>query len=213
MTQTLEALETPVPATKGDRTRHDILEAASRLFSERGYEGTGIRDIENAAGVNRGVVTYHFGNKEDIWKAVAEHVFAPYVRDLLSKKELILALEPAARRRFLLSQFVRVSASRPQMNYLMIQENLARTWRIDWLLEHYLIPIRDLHRELSADDPAMAAMETDANFRYVILGACIHAFSLPREVESLFGQDVFDEAYIQRHIDTIMAIFESHTAG
>lgn len=216
MPQTLSpsaTVQAPQAAGKGESTRHAILEAASRLFSERGYEGTGIRDIEQAAGVNRGVVTYHLGNKEAIWKAVVEFVFGPYVKDLESKKELILALEPAARRRFLLSMFVRTSALRPRMNDLMIQENLARTWRIDWIVERYLIPMRELFRELSADDPALRAIETDANFRYVILGACIHAFSIPREVESLFGEDVFSEAYIERHIETILSLFENRTAG
>lgn len=209
-----QLLEAPVAgASKGERTRHAILEAASRLFSERGYEGTGIRDIEQAAGVNRGVVTYHLGNKEEIWKAVVEFVFGPYVRDLESKQELILALEPAARRRFLLSMFVRTSAARPQMNYLMIQENLARTWRIDWIVERYLMPARELFRSWSEDDPALRAIETDPNFRYAILGACIHAFSLPREVESLFGKNVFSEAYIERHIETVMTIFENRAAG
>jgi len=209
-----QLLEAPsASASKGERTRHAILDAASRLFSERGYEGTGIRDIEAASGVNRGVVTYHLGNKEDVWKAVVAFVFGPYVRDLESKKELILALEPAARRRFLLSMFVRVSANRPQMNYLMIQENLACTWRIDWIVERYLMPMRELFRAWSEDDPVLRAIETDPNFRYAIMGACVHAFSLPREVESLFGQNVFSEAYIERHIETIMTLFESRTVG
>lgn len=209
-TENPEAL--PAPG-KGDRTRTAILEAAARLFSQRGYEGTGIRDVEAAADVNRGVVTYHFGNKDDLWKAAADHVFAPYLHDLISKQELILALEPPARRRFLLSQFVRTSAKRPQMNYLMLQENLARTWRIDWLVEHYLDPLRELQVKFSADDPIVRAIEADPNLRYAVLGACVHAFALPREVESLFGQNVFDDAYIERHITTILTLFERHTAG
>lgn len=207
-----QLLEAPAPPRKGERTRRAILAAASRLFSERGYEGTGIRDIEQAAGVKRGVVTYHFGNKEDVWKAVVNFVFGPYTRDMESKKELILALEPAARRRFLLATFVRTSAQKPEMNYIMMQENLARTWRIDWIVERYLLPMRELFRELSADDPTLRAIETDANLRYVIMGACVHAFSLPREAEALFGEDVFSEAYIERHIETILALIENTTA-
>lgn len=206
-------LEIPPPARKGERTRLAILDAAARLFSERGYEGTGIRDIENAAGVKRGVVTYHFGNKEEVWKAAVEYLFGPYLRDLESKRELILELEPEARRRYLLSQFVRTSAKRPEMNYLMIQENLAGAWRIDWIVEQYLKPARKLFREFAGDHPGLLAMETDPNFRYVVLGACVHAFAVPREVESLFGENVFDEAYIERHIEMILKIFESHAAG
>lgn len=210
-TQVAETSDARTEATKGERTRAAILEAASRLFSERGYEGTGIRDIEDAAGVNRGVVTYHFGNKEAIWKAVVEFLFTPYLEDLRSKRELILALDPPARRRFLLGHFVRTSARRPHMNNLMIQENLARSWRIEWIVEHYLRPLGELHREFAGDDPALRAIETDPHLRYLLLGACVHVFALAGEVEALYGRDVFDESFVEAHVRTVLAFFENQT--
>lgn len=197
-------------ARKGELTRREILSAAGRLFSHRGYEGTSIRDIESAAGVNRGVVTYHFGNKEAIWKASVDFIFSPYAEDLRSKRELIMALDGKTRRRMLISQFIRASAERPEMNYLMIQENLAHTWRIEWILEKYVRPLRKLHLDFCGDDPLLQAVETDANLRYILLGACVHAFALPREVESAFGRNVFDDAYVERHIETILNLIESH---
>jgi TetR/AcrR family transcriptional regulator len=195
---------------KGHRTRTAILEAAARLFSQRGFDGTGIRDIEDAAGVNRGVVTYHFGNKEDIWKAVVDFLFEPYIQDLRSKRELILALEPAARRRFLIGHFVRTSAQRPEMNHLMIQENLARSPRLDWIIERYLRPLGELHRELSNDDPALRAVETDPHLRYALLGACVHVFALAGEVDALYNRDVFDEQFVEGHIRRVIALIERH---
>lgn len=199
------------PGTKGERTRATILEAAARLFGQRGFDGTGIRDIEEEAGVNRGVVTYHFGNKDDIWKAVVDYLFTPYVDDLRSKSELILALEPAARRRFLIGHFVRTSARHPRMNQLMIQENLARSWRLDWLVEHYLKPVGELHRALAGDDPALRAVENDPHLRYLLLGACVHVFALAGEVDALYGRDVFDEAFVERHVQAVLSIFENYT--
>ena len=88
---TIAPTESPATQPRGTRTRTQILEAAIRLFAQLGYEGTGIRDIESAAGVRRGVVTYHFGNKDDVWKAAFEYAFMPYLYELRSKKDLLRA--------------------------------------------------------------------------------------------------------------------------
>lgn len=207
---------TTEPATgitpKGTRTREHILDAAARLFAERGYEGTGIRDIEDAAGVNRGVVTYHFGNKESVWKAMFAHTFMPYLEDLRSKADLVLALDSRARTRFLIENFVRMSASRPHMNQLMIQENFTSTWRSRWIIKHLLKPMRELNLRLGVDDALITLIEKDPHVRYALLGACNMPFSLPCEVKALFKQNVSDEAFVQRHVDTVLRIFEGFLA-
>jgi AcrR family transcriptional regulator len=50
----------------GGRRREVILESAARLFSQRGYPGTGIDDIGAAAGITGPGVYRHFDNKNDL---------------------------------------------------------------------------------------------------------------------------------------------------
>lgn len=51
-------------------TRERILDAAERLFMAHGYEGTSMRLITRAAGVNLAAVNYHFGSKESLMQEV-----------------------------------------------------------------------------------------------------------------------------------------------
>ncbi|MDD5350884.1 MAG: TetR/AcrR family transcriptional regulator [Chthoniobacteraceae bacterium] len=51
-------------------TRAIILDTAERLFGENGVEGTSVRDITRAAGVNLGAINYHFGTKDALVMAV-----------------------------------------------------------------------------------------------------------------------------------------------
>jgi TetR/AcrR family transcriptional repressor of nem operon len=51
-------------------TRDHIVEAADRLFYERGYEHTSFADIANAVGISRGNFYYHFRSKDEILDAV-----------------------------------------------------------------------------------------------------------------------------------------------
>ena len=49
-----------------DRTRTAILEAAERLYADRGFADVTLRDIVAAAGVNLAAVNYHFGSKDEL---------------------------------------------------------------------------------------------------------------------------------------------------
>jgi len=53
-----------------------ILQAAERLFVEKGYHGVSIEQIANAAGVSKGLVHYHYMNKEQLIVYVVEEVLA-----------------------------------------------------------------------------------------------------------------------------------------
>jgi TetR/AcrR family transcriptional regulator, regulator of cefoperazone and chloramphenicol sensitivity len=65
----LEKAEKPV-----DPTRERILDAALDLFGERGPSGTTVRDIAKRANVNVAAISYHFGGKDELYRAVATHV-------------------------------------------------------------------------------------------------------------------------------------------
>ncbi len=51
-------------------TRERLLQAATRLFADNGYRGASVRDICNLAGANPGAVSYHFGGKRQLYRAV-----------------------------------------------------------------------------------------------------------------------------------------------
>ncbi|MFZ5448631.1 MAG: TetR/AcrR family transcriptional regulator [Thermodesulfobacteriota bacterium] len=59
-------------STKGDLTRHHIIEKSMQLFSVHGYFNTSIDGIVKAAGLTKGGVYGHFRNKQEIWQAVYE---------------------------------------------------------------------------------------------------------------------------------------------
>jgi AcrR family transcriptional regulator len=67
-------------AKKAEETRLALIAAARKLFTERGYHAVGIRDFATEAGVTRGALYHHFGDKESIFLAVFDAV----ERDLMA---------------------------------------------------------------------------------------------------------------------------------
>jgi AcrR family transcriptional regulator len=58
-------------------SRVDILGAARRLFSEKGFEGTSLRAISREAGVDPALVHHFFGGKEEVFNAALADVVKP----------------------------------------------------------------------------------------------------------------------------------------
>ena len=58
-------------------SRAEILDAARRLFGEKGYDGTTIRAIARESGVDPALVHHFFGTKEHIFVAAMQFPFDP----------------------------------------------------------------------------------------------------------------------------------------
>ena len=56
----------PMATAKAEETRNRILDAALRLFRERGFEQTTMRDVATEAGVATGAAYYYYRSKEDL---------------------------------------------------------------------------------------------------------------------------------------------------
>jgi AcrR family transcriptional regulator len=52
--------------------REDILQAATLLFSQKGYSETSTSELSNMTAVAQGTIFYHFKNKEQLFLAVLE---------------------------------------------------------------------------------------------------------------------------------------------
>ena len=65
--------------TKEDaaQTRESLLDAAERLFSEKGVSRTSLADIAGAAGVTRGAIYWHFKNKAEVFVAMHARLREP----------------------------------------------------------------------------------------------------------------------------------------
>src|ERR1700751_719896 len=67
-------ISTSKRAAQGRATREQLIEVATRLFAERGYEDTSIEAVLAAAGVSRGALYHHFAGKDALFEAVLEAV-------------------------------------------------------------------------------------------------------------------------------------------
>jgi AcrR family transcriptional regulator len=64
------------------KTREDLLGAATRLFAKRGFGGASIDEIASAAGYTSGAIYANFAGKEDLFLSAFEDQIARHIREV-----------------------------------------------------------------------------------------------------------------------------------
>ena len=159
-----------------DGAREKILDAAGRVFAERGYKSATIRQICQAAEVNVAAVNYYFGDKQQLYletvmqahrRLSAQFPLPPWPEEML----------PAIK----LSGFVRAMLARmiggkatPWEQQLMLREVLHPTSACRELVEEYFRPLLEsllsILGELLPDDTPPHQQRQVA---FSIIGQCL----------------------------------------
>lgn len=143
--------------------RMEIIHAAERLFSERGYDDTPVEAIISEVGIAKGTFYHYFVSKEDILDALINHM----VEDI---EEAIAAIEvaesdPMKRMRSLIQLFREFAEGKGKlMDYLHEDRNILLHWKVEQymtpIIEEALFKIIDDGNELGVfkvEDPRIAS--------------------------------------------------------
>src|SRR5256712_5532401 len=113
----------PVEQLRSQQRRARILEAATRVFSAKGYHGTLVDEIASEAETSKGGVYFHFPNKQAIFLALLD-----YLADMLRERiEAAVAshTDPIGRAEAALHVVLDTSASHPRLTRLIMVEALG----------------------------------------------------------------------------------------
>ena len=196
------------PQERGDVTKTKLLEAAISEFSERGYDGVTLRDIEILADVQRGLVKYHYGGKEELYKAVVDEVLGKIHEFRQARRETERDLSPRERLGFRIRSFVRYSAQRPELNRLMAQEGKRDSWRMRYILDMFLRQMVFDLKDLASAHHSLSSEEF-CHWYYIYVGAGAFMFSMAPEAQKLFGIDVTSEEVVDRHAHMVAELLLS----
>ncbi len=96
-----------------------LLASALRLFSEKGYEGTSIREIIEGAGVTRPVLYYYFQNKEDLFCRLVETKFNELTMEIRKASESVQGCK--ARLKAIIRTTFMLAENNPEAARLILQ--------------------------------------------------------------------------------------------
>ena len=191
--------------SRGEDTRARIVAAAIEAFSNDGFEGASTRQIAALAGENQGLITYHFGNKDNLWRAAVDTLFGGFRTELESRAEVLADAEARARVRLLIYFFVRYAAQHPEQMRLMVQEGKADSPRAEWLVDRHIKPMYELFGALvcEAQEAGVLPQAPVVHLFYTLIGATSLIFTHAPECKRLTGLDPMQEDMIEAHAEAI----------
>ncbi len=168
-------------------TRERILLSSERLFAEKGFAGTAIRDIAADVGLNPASLYNHFPGKQELYEAVLDRALAPVaeiVREIAEAGEGETDL-------MIIDRIVDHFARRPEWATLLQHETLAGGESITRLAGRWLAPIYEQALGAIRRSPGVASWQ-DEDLPLLICGMhnmVLGYFSMAPFLERMLGQD------------------------
>src|SRR6267378_2166263 len=85
----------PVSDARFHRRLGEVLDHATEVFCEKGYEGASMRDLSRASGMSLAGLYHYFGSKERLLYLIQKHTFTTIMEEL--KTHHTEAAEPERR--------------------------------------------------------------------------------------------------------------------
>ena len=120
-------------------TKTRILIAASRVFSQKGYENTTVQDICTACDANIAAVNYHYKSKENLYRKVWTHLYK--INEEANKELFRDDLDPELQLRQFVSNRIKSTMDEGELGYLskLISYELnSPSSSYDYLFETYI---------------------------------------------------------------------------
>ena len=206
-------LESVQPARKQQKrsvvTQRKLLDAAIEAFSENGFKGTSTRDIAERAGVHHPLITYHFKNKDQLWRASADYVFGAFTQTLADSVQEHRSMCPKARMAALIRIYVQYAKQHPALHKVMIQEASYPNPRLDWLIETHLKPLFTATFGMieKLQELGVAPAGNPAILFSMIRLCSGGLLALGNELQGSSGIDINDPETLDEIIDMIVRLF------
>ncbi|NCF14586.1 MAG: TetR family transcriptional regulator [Gammaproteobacteria bacterium] len=209
--ETIEAADRPArkQQQRSVVTQQKLLDAAIEAFSENGFKGTSTRDIAERAGVHHPLITYHFKNKDRLWRAAADKVFRDFGRSLAASLEDHQDESPKQRMASMIKAYVYYARSQPALHKVMVQESSYPNPRLDWLIETHLKPLFDA-TAIMIEELQKAGVAVQGNpmllFNMIRLSSG-GLLALANEIKTSSGIDVESDETLDEISDMIVNVF------
>jgi AcrR family transcriptional regulator len=94
---TTAPVTTSAPETRFERRLAKILEYATAIFCEKGYEGASMRDLSRSSGMSLAGLYYYFESKEKLLYLIQKHYFTTVMKLLRERLEDVTGAEERLR--------------------------------------------------------------------------------------------------------------------
>jgi TetR/AcrR family transcriptional regulator len=179
--------------------KETIVRAAVGAFSINGYDATSTREIAKRAGIEQGLLTYHFPNKQALWFAATDFIFDElniHIGTVLAKLQELTAKERA---RHGIQEIVRYLAIHPELFRFLVDAGNRSDEMMHWLVDTHLKPRFDFMINEGVVSVGSLDPTNAGHAFFALAGAASLIFAVAPTCERLTGIDATQQSAIDNH--------------
>jgi len=111
----------PAHDSRFDRRLAEILDYATEVFADKGYEGASMRDLSRLSGISLAGLYYYFGSKEKLLYFIQRHTFSTIIDRL--RERLSASTDPEARLRIFVHNHVEYAVAKAKAMKVLSHED------------------------------------------------------------------------------------------
>ena len=211
----------PAPARAGPRrkakagseasesTRLTVLAAALREFADKGLAGARVDEIAQQAGVNQQAIYYHFGSKDELFRATLEHGYSRIARANQALADSVADLAPLEAMTALIRKFFDRIATNRDMVAIILDENRYGGVHLTngALIRTATQPLLDAASKILGEGAARGEFAADLDieqFYMDLVSQCMFYFSNAFTLSALLGKTLASSANQRRREDHLV---------
>ena len=155
------------------------------------------------------LITYHFKNKDELWRAAADRIFTEFNAALAAAAQAQAGECPKARMSALIRAYVHYAAGQPALHKIMVQEASQPSQRLDWLIDTHIRPLFDAAvAEIKVLQERGVAPPGDTKLLFNMIRVSSGALlALSLEFKGTSGIDMYQPGRLDELADMIIAVF------
>jgi AcrR family transcriptional regulator len=193
-----------------EKTKDLILEEAKKQFCEKGYEGTSVREICDAASANVSAIKYHFGGKEGLYR----ECFLHYGEGRLKQSEKILTKsnsieELKLRVKLFAEDFITEGLENSHITKMICREIEIENPLIQDIFQSTFLKSYSLFADFFIDAQTKGLIRKDID-PHILTSTIFHAITTSLRVdhvgEKYFNRTLKNNLYKEQFINNLIAI-------
>lgn len=196
------------PAPDTEETKARLLDEAIKLFARQGYEAVSTGDIAAAADLTQSMVHYHFGSKENIWRAAVMRLMRRRGPMFAPMRLRHSELDPLARLEMLIRNLAAANAAEPDYARIVMLESIANSDRLEWLIDEFIAPGFQVFEDAirAAQKAGLIRDLPVHDLTNIVTSAVSLTFSLGPIIQRVFERDISTEEEVASLTSSIVDI-------
>ena len=196
----------PSPKRDAQRTRQRILETATRVFAQEGFEGARIDEIAEKAGSNKRMIYVYFGDKEGLYSEVVRELFD---RLFTAGEPPDPTMAPAEQVRQALRRYFFFLAQNDHLVRLLSFELLGSGQRASTALANQTSAGLEQMRSALTEGMRRGVFRKDLDLRQLMLSLqvlCVGHFTHQPLAKALWKRDFSDSKVLDQTVEHIVSL-------